>query len=59
MTSSSRILSIGTALVCVALVTPANAHHSFMSIFDMATTREIEGRITKVLWVNPHVKINV
>lgn len=64
MPSVSRILSVGAALtgVCVALVafaTPADAHHSFMSVFDMATTREIEGRITRVLWVNPHIKIDV
>lgn len=37
----------------------ASAHHSFVAHFDMQTTTEIEGRVTDVLWVNPHIKIDI
>lgn len=35
----------------------AAAHHSFAAHFQMDTFAEIEGRVTDVDWVNPHVKI--
>jgi hypothetical protein len=61
MQSSSRILSAGAALICAALVcaAPAAAHHSFAAVFQMDTVTEIEGRITEIRWVNPHIKIYV
>ena len=64
MQSSSRILSVAaalmcTVLVCAAFVSPAAAHHSFAAAYDMATNREIEGRLTNIRWVNPHIKIYV
>src|SRR5262245_18527438 len=59
MRFSSRIISAGAVLVCAALASPAAAHHSFASVFDMSTNKEIEGRLTKILWVNPHIKIYV
>jgi hypothetical protein len=64
MRSSSRALSAGAALICAALAcvslpSPADAHHSFAAVFDMSANKEIEGRITKILWVNPHIKIYV
>jgi hypothetical protein len=37
----------------------ASAHHSFVAHFDMQTTAEIEGRVTEVLWANPHIKIEL
>jgi len=64
MESLSRILSASTALVyavlmCAALTSPAAAHHSFAAAYDMGTDTEIEGRITQIRWVNPHIKIYV
>ena len=59
MQSSSRILSAGAALLCAALASPVAAHHSFSSLFDMKTNTEIEGRIAKINWVNPHIRIYV
>jgi hypothetical protein len=59
MQSSLRILSAGAALVCAALASPAAAHHSFAAVFQMDTVTEIEGRITEIRWVNPHIKIYV
>jgi hypothetical protein len=37
----------------------ANAHHSFSALFQMDTVVEVEGQVTDVDWVNPHVKIYV
>ena len=59
MQSSSRILSLCAALLCALLSSPAAAHHSFAAVFLMDTVTEIEGRVTEVHWINPHIKIDV
>jgi len=43
----------------LAIAASAAAHHSFAAHFDMQTTTEIEGRVTDIRWVNPHIKIYV
>lgn len=42
-----------------ALVAPASlqAHHSFATEYDIGTTAQLEGRVTEVLFVNPHVEM--
>lgn len=57
--SSSRTLPAGAALLGMLLTFPAAAHHSFAAEFRMDTVAEIEGRVTDVSWVNPHVKIQI
>jgi hypothetical protein len=46
-------------LVAVSLLivtmTPAVAHHSFASEFDSTKPISLEGLVTKVEWMNPHV----
>jgi Family of unknown function (DUF6152) len=59
MRSSSRIVSAGAGLLCAALSPAATAHHSFAAVFQMDTVTEIEGRVTEVQWINPHIKIQV
>ncbi len=59
MVSSLRIIPAGAALLCVALSPGAAAHHSFAAVFEMDTVTEIEGRVTEVHWINPHIKIDV
>jgi hypothetical protein len=59
MESSSRIASAAAALLCTSLSSTATAHHSFSAQFEMGTVTEIEGRVTEVHWVNPHIKIDV
>ena len=53
------IAGLVLAVAGLALATSAAAHHSFVAHFDMQTTTEVEGRVTAVHWVNPHIKINV
>ncbi|MCG8415850.1 MAG: DUF6152 family protein, partial [Pseudomonadales bacterium] len=45
-----------TFLLCIA--TTANAHHS-SSTYNLEETVQIEGVVTRVQWVNPHVFIYV
>ena len=52
------ILSLLATLV-LAAPTPAVAHHSFAAHFQMDTMVEVEGRVTDIQWVNPHIKIHV
>lgn len=59
MQSSSRIASAAAALLCASLSSAAAAHHSFSAQFEMGTVTEIEGRVTAVHWINPHIKIDV
>jgi hypothetical protein len=35
------------------VVGTASAHHSF-SVFDMTTTKELEGEVAEFQWTNPH-----
>jgi hypothetical protein len=55
----SRAVLAAAASLCTLLAFPATAHHSFAAEFRMDTVAEIEGRVTEIDWVNPHVKIQV
>lgn len=59
MHSSPRIVSIWAALLAMSLPFAAAAHHSFAAVFDMDKTADIEGRVTEVQWVNPHIKLGL
>ncbi|MCZ6639952.1 MAG: DUF6152 family protein [Gammaproteobacteria bacterium] len=37
----------------------ASAHHSFSAVFDSGEVIEIEGKITRVVWANPHVRFSL
>lgn len=54
-TRAAMVLFPPVALLCAN----ASAHHSFSALFQMDTVTEIEGRVTHVNWVNPHVTIQV
>jgi hypothetical protein len=59
MQPPSRIVPFCAALLGMALSSTAAAHHSFAAAFEMDKTAELEGRVTDVHWVNPHIKIDV
>jgi hypothetical protein len=50
----SRVTSVGIHLVLGAYAVTVAAHHSY-SVFDMTTTRTVEGTIRALEWGNPHV----
>lgn len=53
------ILALPAALLGSLLCTLAEAHHSFFALFQMDRFAEVEGRVTRVRWVNPHIIIYV
>lgn len=48
-----RALSIVAAGVALSAGLPAAAHHSF-NLFDMKTSKTIEGDVVEFQWTNPH-----
>ena len=50
---SRRALATMFGAVCLAVAGAAGAHHSF-SVFDMQTSKELEGEIVEFQWTNPH-----
>ena len=49
------LVSVTVALATLALTAPLVAHHSFAAEFDATKPVQMEGTITKVEWMNPHV----
>jgi hypothetical protein len=50
---------LGVAVACACLVPAAlRAHHSTAE-YDSATVVEAQGEVTKVLWQNPHVRLEI
>jgi hypothetical protein len=43
----------------IAATCPAFAHHPFASEFDASAPVRITGKVTRVEWSNPHVRIHV
>ena len=56
MTNRLAVLA-AFALLCLALVPSARAHHS-QSEYDLKGKVEVEGAITKVEWRSPHAWIS-
>jgi hypothetical protein len=47
------------ACACLVMAAPVLAHHSFKAEYDETRLVTVTGTITKVLWKNPHVVLNV
>jgi hypothetical protein len=44
-----------TGLWLLGLALPAFAHHSFQAVYDMNAPITVEGTVTKLEWMNPHI----
>ncbi len=47
---------IAGILALAALSVPMGAHHSFDAEYDRTKSRNFEGKVTKVEWMNPHAR---
>jgi hypothetical protein len=56
MTRVTHALLVATLLTARVLVEPVHAHHG-AGLFDMRKTVELEGKLTKVDFVNPHTYV--
>ncbi len=57
---SSLVLLKAVAFALASSAAPfASAHHSIAVTFNLEEIVEIEGEITRILWRNPHVRLNV
>jgi len=48
-----------TALLWLAPEAPIYAHHAVSAEFDLSKRITLEGRVTKIEWMNPHVYLYV
>jgi uncharacterized protein DUF6152 len=53
----TRTALVLAALMCLAALPPAHAHHSFAAQYDAAKPITLTGKVTKVEWTNPHIYI--
>ena len=54
------VAGIGAALLAlVAFGAPAFAHHAFQAEFDGNTPLMLQGKVTKVEWINPHAWVHM
>jgi hypothetical protein len=57
--NAMRRLGFVAAVLLLAAVVPVYAHHSFAAIFDSTKPVKVQGKFTKMEWVNPHVWFQV
>jgi hypothetical protein len=57
--SSLRPLSVITGFLLACAGTAALAHHSLSGVFDVSKSFEIDGLVSRVDWMNPHVYVYV
>ena len=53
-----RALAIAGLGLCMAAL-PVRAHHSFAAEFDEAKPVKLQGKVTKMEWINPHSWIHI
>ena len=57
--NAMRPLGFVAAALLLAAAVPVYAHHSFAAIFDSTKPVKVQGKFTKMEWVNPHVWFQV
>src|SRR5947199_8202204 len=57
MRSKLGMLMAGISFLCMAL--PAVAHHGFDTEYDATKKVKLTGVVTKVEWLNPHMRVYI
>ena len=57
MRTKLAVVVAGAGLIVAAV--PAWAHHAFAAEFDAKKPLKLQGRVTKVEWINPHSWIHI
>jgi Family of unknown function (DUF6152) len=56
---TTLLASSVTILSCVLSAAPSVAHHAFSAEFDAARPVELQGKVVRMEWINPHTWIHV
>ena len=59
MRTRLAVAVVGMGLLLLGGAVSVSAHHAFAAEFDAARPVELEGRVTRVEWVNPHIWIHL
>jgi hypothetical protein len=59
MRTALSVALAGLGLLVISATVPVRAHHSFWVEFDVNNPVQLEGTVTRMEWINPHVWLHI